>query len=148
MKAQDALDYGGRELILVGGKDVAAGMAFKVIEHAGIDFLTHACTGQAANSPPGQATENGPRQTTQDGTDRPGYCAECSATLRARHSTGRAGRSATYGSGSTANFAGIVAGSYVFRITERAVDRHHSDSWKVKGRRGRYVPIFLSMIQV
>lgn len=46
-------------LLVVEGKNVAAGMALKVIEYAGIDFFTHARASQAANGTAGQTAEDG-----------------------------------------------------------------------------------------
>lgn len=115
-------------LLVVEGKNVTAGMALKVIEYAGIDFFTHARASQAANSTAGQTAEDGTCQAAQGGADRSSDSSKGRAALRAGHSTRRTGCSATDSASSTAYLASMITCSDAFRVTERAVDRHRSDS--------------------
>ncbi|WP_167358712.1 hypothetical protein [Ectopseudomonas guguanensis] len=118
----------GRELLVVEGKNMTAGMALKVIEYAGIDFFTHARASQAANGTTRQAAEDGACQATQGSTDRACDRTKGRAALCAGQSARRSGCSATDSASSTADLASMVTCSDAFRITERAVDRHRSGS--------------------
>lgn len=115
-------------LLVVVGENVTAGMALKVIEYAGIDFFTHTSTGQASYGTAGQTAKDGTSQTTQGSTDRSSDSTKSRAALRAGHSTRRSGCSAADSAGSTADLASMVTCSDAFRVTERAIDRHRSDS--------------------
>jgi len=114
--------------LLVEGKDVAAGVALEVIEHAGIDFFTHACTGEAAYCAASQAAQDGTSQATQGRSDRARDCAQGSTTLRSGCSARRASCGSTYSTGCASDFAGMVARCNARRVTGRAVNRHRSDS--------------------
>ncbi|HHX7142315.1 hypothetical protein H2O04_07515 [Pseudomonas aeruginosa] len=109
-------------LVVAEGKDVAAGMALEVIEHAGIDFFTHACTGEAANCAASQATQDGTSQTAQGHSDGASDRAQGGTTLRSGCSARRAGRCSAYSTGCATDFAGMVARCDARRVTGRAVN--------------------------
>ncbi|MFG8973889.1 hypothetical protein [Pseudomonas paraeruginosa] len=103
-------------------------MALEVIEYAGIDFFTHARTGEAANCAASQATQDGTSQTAQGRSDGASDRAQGSTTLCSGCSARRAGRGSTYSTGCDTDFAGMVARCDARRVTGRAVNRHCSDS--------------------
>ncbi|HBO3398871.1 TPA: hypothetical protein L4S46_002929 [Pseudomonas aeruginosa] len=103
-------------------------MALEVIEHAGIDFFTHACTGEAADCTASQTTQDGTSQAAQGRSDGASDCAQGGTTLRSGCSARRTGCGSTYSTGCAANFAGMVARCDARRVTGRAVNRHRSDS--------------------
>ncbi|HFF2263084.1 TPA: hypothetical protein ACGBID_005674 [Pseudomonas aeruginosa] len=103
-------------------------MALEVIEYAGIDFFTHARTGEAAYCAASQAAQDGTSQATQGRSDGARDCAQGSTTLCSGGSARRAGRGSTYSTGCTTDFAGMVARCDARRVTGRAVNRHRSDS--------------------
>ncbi|MGU2525246.1 hypothetical protein ACTVZC_04160 [Pseudomonas aeruginosa] len=103
-------------------------MALEVIEYAGIDFFTHARTGEAADSAASHAAPEGTSQATQGRSDGALDCAHGSTTGCTGGSARRAGRGSTYSTGCTTDFAGMVARSDARRVTGRAVNRHRSDS--------------------
>ncbi|MFU8078592.1 hypothetical protein ACNAQ4_01410 [Pseudomonas aeruginosa] len=103
-------------------------MALEVIEHTGINFFTHACTGEAADGAASQATQDGTSQAAQGRSDGASYRAQGGTALCSGCSARRAGSGSTYGTGCTTDFAGMVARCDARRVTGRAVNRHRSDS--------------------
>jgi len=107
---------------------VAAGLAFEVVEYPGIDFLTHAGTGQAADGATGQPAQNCACYATEYGANGTRNGAQRGATLGTSDRAGGTSRCATERSGCAAHFAGEIADANALRITGRAVNRHFSDS--------------------
>ncbi|WP_308227347.1 hypothetical protein [Pseudomonas aeruginosa] len=103
-------------------------MALEVIEDAGIDFFTHACTGEAADGATSQAAQDGTSQATQGRPDGARDRAQSRTALCSGGSARRAGRGSTYSAGCTTDFAGMVACCDASRVTGRAVNRHRSGS--------------------
>ncbi|WP_172792823.1 hypothetical protein [Pseudomonas aeruginosa] len=84
-------------------------MALEVIEHTGVDFFTHACTGEAADGAASQATQDGTSQAAQGRSDGASNRAQGGTALRSGCSARRAGCGSTYSTGCTTDFAGMVA---------------------------------------
>ncbi|WP_161973575.1 hypothetical protein [Pseudomonas aeruginosa] len=103
-------------------------MALEVIEYVGIDFFTHACTGEAANCAASQATQDRTSQAAQGRSDGAGDRAQSSTTLCSGGSARRAGCCSAYSTGCTTDFTGMVACCDASRVTGRAINRHRSDS--------------------
>ncbi|MBC9251130.1 hypothetical protein A9179_12665 [Pseudomonas alcaligenes] len=101
---------------------MTAGLALEVVEYAGIDFFTHAGSGETANGTACQAAKNRASQSTQCSAKWSSYGTYGCATLCSANSTGSACCCTANSTDGSTQLTGDIAGCDVPGATRWAID--------------------------
>ncbi|MBD9481394.1 hypothetical protein IB229_00280 [Pseudomonas sp. PDM14] len=101
---------------------MTAGLALEVVEYAGIDFFTHAGSGETANGTACQAAKNRASQATQSSAKWSSYGTYGCSALRSAHCASRACCGSADSANGSAKFASDIAGCDVPGATCWAID--------------------------